>query len=369
MNAIHPGNGRRMRFRFRREYLFAIVSTVMSLLGAEVYLRYVYPCPVLGYVLETPLTYFYQYDPKLGWRGRAGVRGRFSGRDFHVSVTHDPDGRRTTARPYIQGKKNILILGDSFGWGWGVQDDQIISECMMRISDDLNVYNLSASGYGTDQEYLDFVEHTVRYPEFDAVVVLFCENDLVDIGHKIRFGNPKPQFILSGDDLVLTNVPVPETKVEEYDSPRSVERRTGRFLHLFHIYNLIQGRQADSNSDTGKKGKLIQRLESYRDFIVENHCLEIESILLNRLKAACDARDASFLVVYVRPYTTWESKELGKIMDASGIRHITFTGRKYFRRTDLWLDPHWNAFGHAAAAKQVVRELDADNEYRTPNNK
>ena len=82
----------------------------------------------------------------------------------------------------------------------------------MRMDGNLNVYNLSAPGYGTDQEFLAIREFILAKPSspIDLVSLLVSANDFEDVGDSIGFAFPKPRFSLKEGRLELQNVPVPD---------------------------------------------------------------------------------------------------------------------------------------------------------------
>ena len=77
-------------------------------------------------------------------------------------------------------KNNIVILGDSYAFGTGVNDGEEFSAIMQnRLRDKYDVINLSCGGYGLTQEIRRYYEFGQLYfPKF--VILQFCSNDLDD---------------------------------------------------------------------------------------------------------------------------------------------------------------------------------------------
>lgn len=75
---------------------------------------------------------------------------------------------------------NIVILGDSYAFGTGVNDGEELSAVMQRtLKDNFDVINLSVGGYGLTQEIRRYYEFGQLYqPEF--VILQFCSNDPED---------------------------------------------------------------------------------------------------------------------------------------------------------------------------------------------
>lgn len=99
---------------------------------------------------------FRVYDPQLGLRHegpnrvRATVR-RYGEVVYDAHYTLDAAGFRTTPGNRQEGHP-ILVMGDSFHFGDGIEDDQTVSAHLVRRSAGaLRPFNLAVSGYGPHQ--------------------------------------------------------------------------------------------------------------------------------------------------------------------------------------------------------------------------
>jgi hypothetical protein len=94
-------------------------------------------------------------DEILGWR-MIPQEDEFSvgtGTKFRLSSLSD--NTRGVGRSYgTQGRADILVIGDSAMWGWGVDDDQSLGGRLARIYPDRVVVNGAVPGYGTLQSIL-----------------------------------------------------------------------------------------------------------------------------------------------------------------------------------------------------------------------
>ena len=91
----------------------------------------------------------YLYDPLLGWRNIP----RWEATTFGRQLTINSKGLRDREYPFDKpgGTKRILVLGDSYVWGYGVADDEIftvyLEERLAGSSPPWEVLNSGVSGW------------------------------------------------------------------------------------------------------------------------------------------------------------------------------------------------------------------------------
>ncbi len=197
------------RWSWRRKVLALASSMLLSLLVAELGLR------VVGYrplYVNPEQSMFWEYHPRLGWHHRPGQVGRFSKLQFDTAVEINQRGLRdhdyTLERK--AGRRRLLVLGDSFTWGFGVEQPEIFTEVVESLFDDVDVINAGVSGYSPDQELTWLSEEGYRYQP-DLVLLVLSGNDVWGNHQRvISFVYGKPVYQLEPDgSLTLTNVPAP----------------------------------------------------------------------------------------------------------------------------------------------------------------
>ncbi len=122
-------------------------------------------------------------DPELGFVTLPGtyqvrITDNPTGRHHDFRVTVDPQGHRVTSpTPEAFARHpEVWILGDSFVFGWGNNDDTTLPWFLQRYLPDRRVVNLGSVGYGNLQEWLLFARKlatSTRPPE--AVVVAYAD--------------------------------------------------------------------------------------------------------------------------------------------------------------------------------------------------
>jgi lysophospholipase L1-like esterase len=216
----------------------AAVGLALGLLLLEAGLR-LFPVPAIELHRRMPAhgeaAVFFEYDSRLGWRGRPNARGVFSGWEFTTEVRTNTQGFRDAETPALKPRERprIVLLGDSITWGHGVEQPErygdLLIGALRRRGVTAEVVNLAVPGYGTDQELLLW-EHVGRQYCADLVLVGLYENDLRENVLTAQGRYPKPHFLLAGDGrLVLRNVPVPY--VPDAPPPAPARGRVRTWLH------------------------------------------------------------------------------------------------------------------------------------------
>lgn len=159
------------------------------------------------------LAQFWQYDALLGWAHVPGRQGEFESAGFSTRVRINSHGYRGPERSYDRDatRRRVVVLGDSFVWGFGVEEEETFTTLLEReAAGALEVINLGVSGYSSDQELLVYRQTARRYDP-DTVVLVVASNDVAMNAAPIAYLiYGKPVFVLDGDELRLTNTPVPE---------------------------------------------------------------------------------------------------------------------------------------------------------------
>jgi hypothetical protein len=331
----------------------AVVALLVSFAASEVFLRTLHPCPRYGYELVSAQRVLFEHDPVLGWRGRPGIHATLAGEDFRVSATHNASGHRSATLPSVPGKTNIITIGDSHSWGWGVSDDEVFTDQMMRMDGTLNVYNISAPGYGTDQEFLALREFLRRQPSHspELVILLFSANDFEDVGDSMRFAFPKPRFSLRGGRLELRNVPVPDLGRHADNRKTHIVQYPRRRRNLFHTYNLIEWGVKNIPSF---KHKAEMRKVDWAKLRIGERNVQVVTTLLCAAKHLCSGVGSHLLVVFLLTGEDWRYEIVRDELRRVGIRFIHHRLRRFPFRNQLWLDGHLNSRGHRQLAKQLV---------------
>jgi hypothetical protein len=188
----------------------------------------------LQHAVESERGKFCRYDRELGWVGRPGAQDEFQWADCRHGVVQNSQGFRGPLwGPGRSAAARLVALGDSFVWGFGVEEGETFSEVLAR-STGAEVVNAGVSGYGPDQCLLSWKRHAASWTPDRVLLFVTLANDLDDISSTQRYGYDKPAFRLEADGtLRLTGVPVPRvdwTAAAQLPPLRIRQSRASRLL-------------------------------------------------------------------------------------------------------------------------------------------
>ena len=328
----------------------------------------------------------WRYDELLGWAHIVGAAGRHVGPEFDVEYRINAAGLRDVPVPREppDSGERLLVFGDSFVEGWGVEVEQTVSGRLRQILARDQVLNFGVAGYGTDQEMLRFQKEGAAFHP-DCVVVFYYVNDLWNNVSDWGIGTEqgyKPHFsFATGGRLRLEGVPVPRSPYwdEDYWERASWGQRFQHYLtQHWHIYVLVRKALTPKMSrDQGQFYDALYGLDAEGRY---ERAWEASGILLATFKTAAEKSGARFLLVYVPAIVQVEAEEWApklrdlvgpidllkpnKRLEAIAARYgIDFLDlypafeEEVQRQPLYYRDSHWNPAGHDLAARQIAARL------------
>ncbi len=304
-----------------------------------------------------------QFSPTIGWVHIPGSSQHQLHHDFTVDYHIDVDGFRIQSRPSSPVKR-VLILGDSFVFGVGVNDEETMAAHLQMKTDAFSFYNAGTSGYSQDQMFLAYEELCPRLP-FDVVVVaVYLGNDIQDLPflYPQQSSRPKPTFKVDakGNLTMLTEHVVENAKKESTTAiakPSLLSIPGFKQFILAHsegVQFLLRARDA-----------FFPRKPVIKPEVAEG--LSIFSALMDLFKKETQARHQSLVAVIVpqlsqvhgrNPQLDLLGEEAQEKLSQLGIASINITGPlRALANEGATLyhlnEGHWNAAGHKAAADLV----------------
>ena len=306
------------------------------------------------------LSPYMKYDEHLGWTAepRSTKHHKNSHLEFDVIYQINNQGFRGPAYEKAKpaGIYRIMILGDSNGFGWGIPEDKHFATLLQGQLKNVQVLNLSLSGYGTDQQYLRFVKEGMAYKP-DLVIVQVTPNDFDEIQYPFFNQKPKPQFLITDKGaLKLVNVPVepigPRYKVF-YDNSLPLPFKEWLGWHSY-AYTFINEKYYLLKSKYTRRNNFVE--PDRKRF--SNESVTLFKKIISELKSRLDEIGAKGLIVH-------SSKDLNEnnylansslpILDL----YPKFSGYARTASAELFYKDgfHWNIEGHRIVADELLKVI------------
>ena len=308
---------------------------------------------------------YMKYHERIGWTAEPGATKRHKNTHLGFDVTYQVNNKGLRGTAYDEQKPagiyRIMVLGDSNGFGWGIAEGKHLAAIIDNEMKDVQVVNLSLSGYGTDQQYLRFVEEGVAYKP-DLVIVQVTPNDFEEIQHPFFNQKPKPQFLLDEEGrLNLVNVPVRPVGVkcqDFYDNSLPLPFKDWLDWHSY-AYNYFNEKYYALKRKTSKS----QSAELSREVFSATSVVLFKKIILE-LKNKLDEIGAKGLIVHA-------SKDLSEndYLHDSSLPVLDLyqklSGYARDNSVELYYKDaiHWNEKGHRLVAEELMKAIE---EYRGP---
>lgn len=298
----------------------------------------------------------HKYSERLGWEPRPQATFVVNG----ARTTINAFGYRGRPVPRITqpAARRVVLLGDSIVFGYGVADGQSFADLLDASQARYETVNLAVPGYGVDQSLLRY-ELTGRSWHPHVVVLNLCvANDLADIILPVFLydgQHPKPRFELLNNALTLQDA---HLKL----SPRA---RVGHWLSEHsHLYRSLHKQRAPAQPLSEHWSRRQRRAVADR-----RAALDLMVALIARLRHDVE-RDGATLVLAVHPsQESYRRKRdwVARIATRQELRglQVVALARAYRREgaafAEIALDGigHLNPHGHALAARELRRVLDA----------
>lgn len=289
--AIPVPAARRTRLTtFMRDTVIVLAVSLGLMLVLEVALRLFRPQELAGTAVQG--AHFSDFDTLLGIRYIPGAIWRFTHPEYTVVYAINGHGFRDKAeRPISKpaGTVRVLLLGDSFTFGQGVNADETWAAVAERELGSqghaFDLVNAAMQGMDTHSELI-LLRRLVLHYDVDAVVVGFLINDLYT---NRPYAPTVPPGRAAAEDGQLQ------------DRPPSVFRRIGDFQSL-HLVTLA--RRLVSSVDAAYIA-LYLALPERRDYLrvplsdMARQQLQITETLVRQMAAYCDSLGKPLVVLSI----------------------------------------------------------------------
>ena len=327
-----------------------VISTLVALFLSEIALRLIGLNPLY---VSPERDQFWKYDSLLGWAHQPGQEGIFETQQFRTSVRINKNGLRDREHSYKrQGDiKRILVLGDSFAWGYGVEESERFSQ-QLEESLSVEVINAGVSGYSTDQELLWYRNEGIKY-ETDLVILVVAGNDVGDNDRQlVSTIYYKPKFVIEDGQLVPTGYPVPET------SPQgrfiySLSQRSALAYFLIQRYFDLRSLYTESGDNSDHANSPVSGIST------RSEPFKLTVALIDEMRNIAGLRKSEFMIVATNRW--WNSSASETYQDfintlrAKGFLVLDVESMPRFDPEVMLIpnDGHWNQAGHTFVAEKI----------------
>jgi hypothetical protein len=326
------------------------ISLVLSFLFCEVIVRVFFP---------EPMNPRFVRDTGFGIRdNQPNIRTHHSSPgEYQVAISTNSDGLRGTNEYNLTtpaGTRRVAILGDSFAFGYGCNDDQVVSAVLNKSLNDRRVggskwevLNFGVSGYGQSEELMLYRKKTRQYrPDF--VALLYFEND---IGNNVVADT----FALDRDGRIEPTgkryLPGVAARQWMYAIPPV------RWLFVYsQAWNLLRNRLSG----------LVQQhllhkvgLKTYNEGTA--YGIALTRSLLLQLQGEVESDGAKFIVMIIPDTNTITSNFPFTRVEWQTRGMAVADGRDFIDRNDYYArDGHWKPLAHRKAAQVLTSMIGED---------
>ena len=354
--------------------MLACGATLVGLAAAELGFRWLSPQALL----HDPDAFV--ADPVLGTRMKPGFTDRVVTTEFSSTWIVNADGYRgPRAGERGEVARRVLALGDSFTFGYGVEEEQAwprVLEGLLRHGDPqgaaVEVLNLGVGGYGTWQEALWLEEMAPRTKPDLAVVGFYVGNDPSDNARAAA---------QSGQDGVQRGAPS-----GGFDAERA-KRWLGSRLHLYSFVSTradellvrlglrqlvypfeMEILRAREPAEVAQAWRRTQQAFTRLAAVARGAGVPVIVAIIPMKHQVSDAVWRRLLVHYgddAAP-ADWDrerpQRQLAYMLGAEGLDAVDLLeGLRVAgaEGQDLYWprDQHWNVRGHAAAARVIAEKI------------
>lgn len=357
----------------KKDFMMAIISIIIFLAVFEITLRLFYPQPVFIINAEEASPKIFETGDSIPWTLKKNASERHMNiiGEWDVMVKTNSLGLRD-GEVVENGRKKVLILGDSFTFGYGVENNETYAEVLeKKLNGSVDVINAGyASGYSTDTEYVYLKNHGLKLKPDVVILGFFIGNDAADINANEWDVDNKGE---------IKKVRSITYYIDDYNRLRVF----GLEKSWYYDYNVYLTQ--NSHAYTFFKNRLKHIKESFEtadNTIYNNEHDENMSISINKTKELIikmynitNKNNASFLVLFIpskeQVYGAKIYDKKHNLLDLDGINieFLDFFAKnnikvlyllpymRYEKGIFFDVDPHWNRKGHELAASIIFESL------------
>jgi lysophospholipase L1-like esterase len=273
-----------------------------------------------------------RHDPQLGYTLKPGAC-RHTATEFSNEYRINRLGLRDDETSLDQPE--VIVLGDSFAMGWGVEQEDSFAQVLERRSG-MKVLNAAVSSYGTAREMLllgRLDTSRLRY-----LVIQYCENDEEE----------NRAFLLSGNTLKTMGRDTYDRLVAEHNPPGGYY--AGKYLGIKLEKKWREFRQSQGKARTPGPANALANKDDVEVFL---HALMNGPVDLSRVQVI--VFEATGKDDLDRDFVRRLAKRIGQEAYPPYVKALlALDVTKVLTKNDYYvLDEHWTPAGHRAVGEAV----------------
>ncbi|MEK6846899.1 MAG: hypothetical protein AABY16_01900 [Nanoarchaeota archaeon] len=324
---------------------------LVCLIVLEVFLRFYlskYPRGVRDYEGRG----LFIVDNKLGYKMKPNFVGFFRNPEFDTSWKTNSDGYRNFEFN-IDDQNIILMLGDSFMVGHGVEENQTVSYLLNQKLEEYVVYNLGVQGY-SEKQYLEQLK--TMLPEYSiklAVINFYLGNDIQENCGIIERG------------VSAEGAHIKQENDGAWRKLKSLLKKSEAVLFIYR--NVVQLFKVDVRYASF----YLEKYESEGNLACYNKTREY----LSEIKPLAEKHNVPLIIFLIGPEELTDKKKVEMLYKRHGkfeLRKINlnvlsmceelstecFDLTDYFENSEgLYISNHWNIKGNELAALEIENYL------------
>ena len=353
------------RARFLASGLVAVAAALSALLLLEGALRLLgIHFPTIPQPERSDSGVPWTYDATLGWYRVPGTRSTaYLGGPDAATVRINSLGFRggEVARERAPDELRVLVVGDSFAFGVGVDEAHTFSSELERRLAAISgrptqVLNLGVVGYSTDQEFLLLRDRGIPLNP-DLVVLAMCDNDFLANTQDFlyhRYYKPYVDVTAAGE-IEFRNIPVPRLG--------AAQRAKVWLCEHSRVWNMLRSR----SSSVPALRRLLGWFEPAVSREAQDDPVFVTYLLVRAMRDLIQKAGAEFVTFNVaqRGEDTRLFQALRVHLRRDGIRFVGLEGALGKARQehpdgnwDFGRDHHWNVDAAKLAAREIAGYLE-----------
>jgi len=258
--------------------------------------------------------------------------------EFDTEITFDQYAR---ADAISVDTKNILVIGDSFAMGWGVDDSETFAYHIEQTLG-INVVNAAVSSFGTAREFQ--YAQLFHKRNYDLIILQYCDNDYGENSNYVANNISYPRPVNSFEKLQRRQPRMPPSRLV-FGSRAYIELVSRIRRQIF------QTTQPPKQYSTSRE-TLPDPTDHFQKGDWRFHRGAVESIIK---KFRPTLGNPPVLITYLNSH----NRRLSNFPTTSVDNHVHFVTPELTDSDFFLLDGHLNTSGHKKLATQIVEYLRA----------